>query len=59
MTYADSNKFNTAKGCLFTFFYMIEVRWEILEEEGRVIKAICDLTRLSCRFVPKSEDKQR
>lgn len=33
---------------------MIEVKWEILEEEGRVIKAVFDLAKIPYRLLPKS-----
>lgn len=36
---------------------MIEVRWEVLEEEGRVVKAICDLARIPCKYVSKYSDR--
>mgnify|MGYP000889846717 CR=1 FL=1 len=35
---------------------MIEIHWEILEEEGRTIKAIADLAKLPCKFTPKGTD---
>jgi hypothetical protein len=31
----------------------IELHWNILREEGRVLKAASDLARLKCKLVPK------
>jgi hypothetical protein len=32
---------------------LIEVHWDILSEEGRVVKAAMDLAKIPCKFVPK------
>jgi hypothetical protein len=35
--------------------YMIEVRWEILEEESRAIKVMVDMAKIPCKLLEKNQ----
>jgi hypothetical protein len=34
---------------------MIEVRWEILEEESRAIKVMVDMAKIPCKLLEKNQ----